>query len=751
MNSTAICAISSSPVDLEVGLNKQATASDYLPLPAELPGPTIKPAEKTIETIYWGAFGWLLLPFSMPLLLTASVLSWPLKLVRNTANFVIRGKFISSIRGICSTKWWWRLLSVILDPLCCLLFIPFALLIGDWDLALEITTMVDYPLMRCFLSWLPWPHSTTYKLFSMAKHRATNGVGRYASIEDREDEEQKRRAISEEMLRRTDGMFKGGVRGDENTLEVFKDSFRMGADLDFPNSAGFTVLIGGCWYHHHECVEWLLIQGADPNIRDFNSGATSMHHALETVFIQNVDSENLSERRHTTGFDRNDSERKRTIELLRDHEAPPNSPPNGVNFSIMDNYGRTPYMVCDAGKYPETLEALRPRPSWTVVKEVLCREGLSIEELCNALLDLIEHSNPKGSRALRRLRILDMLFCEQEGDDEELARRRKLVFDRFLKPTFLRSVQEPKIGKDVKDLLNHVFDQSAGPPREEETARSAYQTDYDWVMKECGEGMENLYGKEYNRLIAEDPNMKTLESFLKKSSKLDAKLLTHATFLKKPWWAAKKDLPVAVRALQQVGVIQSAGAFCDLIQFGHHRHIPIPNPKLFQEGPNSNRFWIALVLLWSIGIHHLIQDNFNEDMKAEAGDALYKQAPGVKAFPRSMEKALEYMVKQNMEKWKDQVYAGLHVIDVLRCSFSVDTVEENIALGRRLEAKFPVVRTKNGHREGNMSYADRKYNLVYKTTAKGIGEVAVICEVQILMKRYVEIKKVGHLLYEFQR
>lgn len=46
----------------------------------------------------------------------------------------------------------------------------------------------------------------------------------------------------------------------------------------------------------------------------------------------------------------------------------------------------------------------------------------------------------------------------------ELTRRRKVVFDRFLKPALQRLVEEPKIGKELKNLLRHIFDQSAGPP-----------------------------------------------------------------------------------------------------------------------------------------------------------------------------------------------------------------------------------------------------------------------------------------------
>ena len=114
-------------------------------------------------------------------------------------------------------------------------------------------------------------------------------------------------------------------------------------------------------------------------------------------------------------------------------------------------------------------------------------------------------------------------------------------------------------------------------------------------------------------------------------------------------------------------------------------------------------------------------------------------------------KALEYIKKKKLEGWDEQVCAGLHVIDGLRYSFSVETAGENIALGRKLEERFPVARTKNGHQPEHRSYADRKYNLVYSTRVDGIGEVAFLCEVQILMKRYIEVKKVGHLLYTFQR
>lgn len=236
-------AISSSPVDLEVGFTEQVATGDSLPLPAELTGPTTKPVVGTCASIWWAlgwllipitvplsllllvaispvyfsfylcrnddepcfhdnpwddyirwSPGWLLFPLSFPLLIVASVLSWPLKVTQNTVNFIIRGTFISSILGIDTSHW-----ELFIDPILCLLGIPFWLLVGEWDQALEVTSQYDYPLTSCLFSWLPWPHGASYKIFVMAKNRSTNGVGRLASIEDREDDLEKKQCAIFEM------------------------------------------------------------------------------------------------------------------------------------------------------------------------------------------------------------------------------------------------------------------------------------------------------------------------------------------------------------------------------------------------------------------------------------------------------------------------------------------------------------------------------------------------------------------------
>ena len=156
---------------------------------------------------------------------------------------------------------------------------------------------------------------------------------------------------------------------------------------------------------------------------------------------------------------------------------------------------------------------------------------------------------------------------------------------------------------------------------------------------------------------------------------------------------------------------------------------------------------MALVLLWSLGVHERALAPFNDAMRAIAPSEFHA-APGIKGFERSFEKAKEYAIEKKLEG-DEIVLAGLHVIDGLRCSFTVDTIARNLEIGRSLEKQFPAARKKNGHQRSNRSYADRKLNLV--AGPFGPDGVRLVCEVQILMKRYIEIKQIGHLLYEFQR
>ena len=333
-----------------------------------------------------------------------------------------------------------------------------------------------------------------------------------------------------------------------------------------------------------------------------------------------------------------------------------------------------------------------------------------------------------------------------------LTERRITIFEKFLKPALLRSVEKPKIGNELKKMLHFFFNESGGHiPSRQEISRVAYHEQFFDVKQQCSEGVDKLYGAEYDNLLAEDTDMDKLLNIPKKECLLvDKKELNHGRFTTPPWWAIHRDLHGAVRGLQAAGVLDSPSACCDLFQHGSNKLLPEPEHKLFKMGPKEDQFWQALVLLWSIGLQKKIVKGFNSAMRKVAGKA-FSKAPGVKAFRRSWEKALEYADEKGLHEWEEKVAAGLHVIDGLRCSFVVDTVEENLKIERRLKKRFPVVQTKNGHQRGNRSYADRKFNLVYTAVAEGADEVAFICEVQVLMRGYIEVKKIAHLWYEYER
>lgn len=230
----------------------------------------------------------------------------------------------------------------------------------------------------------------------------------------------------------------------------------------------------------------------------------------------------------------------------------------------------------------------------------------------------------------------------------------------------------------------------------------------------------------------------------KKVSHIDDLDVTHSRFMQIPRFAFTCSLVEAASELQEVGVIRSPAEFCDLLQHGRHRLIPQAMLKLFRRSA-SIEFWMALVLLWSLGVHSHLHEHFEEAMSSIALPGEVRVAP-LKGFERAFEKAKEYIVEKKLQTWTDKVLSPLYVIDILRCSFTVDSVARNLALGEDIEARFPVARQKNAHQRGNKSYADRKYNLIFS-----LGPLSVICEVQVLMRSYINIKKYGHLLYEFTR
>lgn len=444
------------------------------------------------------------------------------------------------------------------------------------------------------------------------------------------------------------------------------------------------------------------------------------------------------------------------------------------------------YMWC---KDEILIDMLRPKLSFQDLEKAISSDQDALAK-CDTVLDLLGSGG--DDLQFHKLRILDMLFCEHEGDGDELWRRLTVLHDKFLGPMIVRCSGEPAIDKNQAALTRYVgaafanvcdlWSKKETREKELENAKeeAERQTKPWWgrldkwkketwapnVSKATAE-LEGLYGTEYEQLQS-SPISKELFALPKKRSFLPPLDINNGRFVKGPKFAYSLDLKDAANELQSVGVIDSPAALCSLIAVGRHPLINGGKGSSMFNNSEQYEFWWALVLLWQIGLHKQVEKEFNEAMQGLAKDnnVECRVAP-IKGFERALEKAKEYADEKQLQgrdhltimqlkigdlgfdyDVAERIQAPLHVVDMLRCSFTVDTVEENLAIGRALESKFAVVRTKNNHQPGHLGYADRNYNIVFQSKD---GNTKVVCEVQILMRRYIEVKKIGHLLYELIR
>ena len=75
----------------------------------------------------------------------------------------------------------------------------------------------------------------------------------------------------------------------------------------------------------------------------------------------------------------------------------------------------------------------------------------------------------------------------------------------------------------------------------------------------------------------------------------------------------------------------------------------------------------------------------------------FHPAPGVKGFPRIMAKAFEYKLEFELEGFEQQVLSPMYVIDILRCTFEVETAKRMLELRATINQALPNARTKNGY------------------------------------------------------
>ncbi|CAJ1941159.1 unnamed protein product [Cylindrotheca closterium] len=603
---------------------------------------------------------------------------------------------------------------------------------GDgWVELLEICTKHNYFVLTWWLEneWIPkLGYRSDIAVFIFARVGRANKVSKLSGVDGPDEETQARREVSMSMVEE----FRREKR-DVDALEYLKSCHEEGADLNWPDPYGTTVLSVAIRRCYVQCVNWLLEHDdADPNRQDHYYGNTGMHL--------------LVYRTYTLG----DGKAAAMVRLLLDT--------NRSDFTILNYQGSTPYMMLDdPSNFTECANALKPRPSFDQLKKLLKKKKKSARQKCDDIYKLISKSH-NGDRSLHHLHVIDMLFCANEGSHKELESRRKTIFDDFLKQVLLLSTQEvsddDKLTHDDVALLRWMYYQSAGPPgTTKEEARGAYIEEFNKLLEDAQKSIEKRYGEVYKSLESE----KEADEFFDIGRELyytaPKQKLRHSTFLPLPDFIRNQNGIQAVRDLKAVGAIQNSGDFCDLLQGRHRLFGDQPLIGLFLGDPrNSAPYWRSLLLIWQICLQEIIKEEFEEKMSAIADNVegvSFKSAPGVKGFLRSYEKTEEYG-----QEFSEGVDASMRVIDGLRCSFIVDSLSQNLQVGKLIESTFGVARTKNLHQRGNVRYADRKYNVVFVSDRKvdGVrGPIQVICEVQVLLKKYDAIKADGHLLYEFQR
>jgi hypothetical protein len=121
---------------------------------------------------------------------------------------------------------------------------------------------------------------------------------------------------------------------------------------------------------------------------------------------------------------------------------------------------------------------------------------------------------------------------------------------------------------------------------------------------------------------------------------------------------------------------------------------------------------------------------FHVAMAAVTTDQELHMGP-LKGFPRIMEKTHEYVKERNLTSWRDRVLAPMYVIDILRCTVQVETVERALQVEEALLKTMALARAKNGHSvdlvEVPGGYRDQKLNLILESEGLFCSHFSRLC------------------------
>ena len=621
---------------------------------------------------------------------------------------------------------------------------------GDYEQALNVSSCGAIGgLLAELLLRVPWPAGHSNKLKSFAQFNFVEAVKKLTNIADGWSAESfavglKLREREEHMIRYT-SVGKGGSFFDKCCAHVVEIGCKAGAGVNRVDEDNWTVMMNATRHGFWKTVQLCYENGSNVDGQGSDDGASNLHLAIDPL------QHGKMVFRSRVFCDTPAVPSSKFIQLLLNDDR---LDPCAVNFA-----GLTAYMVAFL---PEHVEALRPQPSWALVENVLLTTGL---EACpQALFNLIAGTDKRGtSFSARRLRFRDLLFCHHEGDDAELTRRRDLLFHRFLGP-FMKVCTERQLKGDERHMFLHAWEASKGSRQGGALidGRKTYAREFDKVVDATMSAFEDELrpvreallhdAEEGGKLLSELPEVEIAPGVLEPISQTSLIPDSESSeLMAEPAWALSRDLKAAYLDLKRIGVINDASDLCLLLSIGENHLLPRREKAVFKDA-SSLDFWMGMVALYCLGLHKLVEPDFKKHLEPIGIDGELRLAP-MKTFPRVIAKSHEYIEEKHLKSWKEQVFSPFHVLDVLRCSFTVQTARRSLEIGEVLLRQIPLVRSKNGHHVGAQTaggYADRKLNLAM-TVAHPLGQITVVVEVQLVLMPFLVAKKRMHAVYRVSR
>ena len=234
-------------------------------------------------------------------------------------------------------------------------------------------------------------------------------------------------------------MGKGGALFDKTCVHVVEVMHARGADVSCTDEDNWTTMMNAARHGYWKTFCKLAELGSDVDGQASDNGDGILHLAIDPL-------QQIKMICRRVVFDTTPVPTVEYVKLLLSNRR--------LDPCLLNFRGQTAYM---AAASPKHVAALRPEPSWEVVEEILLARDV-VKDAHLSPADSIANALVKQVGAeVKQLRLHDMLFCKHEGNEQELLRRRYLLFDCFLGPFTLEVCTVRVLKKAEKDMLMCVM------------------------------------------------------------------------------------------------------------------------------------------------------------------------------------------------------------------------------------------------------------------------------------------------------